>query len=125
MDNLRNQFVDSERKNNLVSILRKRLQLCNDLAGRLAHELKRLGVSEINGKINDDKRFLELTNTILKLEYFLEPLRNLVPVAKSLLAIPSNDLLFEYFSYATIVEAIHSLGFVTSDIGEGSPVPFY
>ena len=122
---LRSQFETSNSKLSVVSIVKKRLQQCCEVANHLVSILEDLGVKNISGIIRNDSRFGELTQNIIKFEYLLNPLRNLNATAENLLAIPSNDLLFEYFSYALVVEGVQSLGFVTSEVGEGSPIPFY
>lgn len=124
---LRGEFDSRESKSNLIQITQIKLQTSNEIAGQLIYQLETLGVKSSSVEIKDDSRFGELTRNILKLERLLMPLRKLSSVQDSHLAVPSNDILFEYFSYALFVEAIRSLGFVIRDIGEDarSPVPFH
>ena len=122
---LRSQFETSESKLNLIQIIQKRLQISNEIVGQLIFRLESLGVKSISGEIKDDSRFRELTQNIMKLECLLMPLRKLSILHENLLTIPSNDLLFEYFSYAMMVKAIEELGFVICEVGSSAPVPFY
>ncbi|MDA9780200.1 hypothetical protein N9B84_04600 [Amylibacter sp.] len=122
---LRTQFETRESKSDFININLTRLQLCNEITGKLINDLEGLGVKAISGDIKDDSRFGELTQNVIKLERLLMPLRKLSILHKSLLAIPSNDLLFEYFCYGLMVETLKSQGFVICATGSGSPVPFY
>tara|TARA_B100000767_G_scaffold66261_1_gene62665 strand:+ start:4948 stop:6999 length:2052 start_codon:yes stop_codon:yes gene_type:complete len=122
---LRTNFETSSSKVDLVQIIRTRLQLCNDIIGKLIDQLERLGVNTTSGKIGEDSRFGQLTQSIMSLEYLLMPLRTLSILSNSLLAIPSNDVLFEYFCFALVVESLQAQGFAICEIGTGSPLPFY
>ena len=122
---LRTNFETSSSKIDLVHIIRTRLQRCSDTTGMLIAHLENLGVQASPDRIGQDSRFGELMQSILSLEHLLLPLRKLNKLNSSILALPSNDVLFEYFCFALVVEALLAQGFVIRETGIGSPLPFY
>ena len=122
---LRTNFDTPKSKFDLVYIIQARLQRCSDITGRLIRQLENLGIQIDMDKIGDDSRFAELTNSILTLETLILPLRKLDKLKNSILAIPSNDVLFEYYCLALIVESLKTQGFVVRETGTGAPLPFY
>ena len=119
------QFANKNNKLNLIEIIVRRLHLCSGLLQVFISQLKNLGVRPRSINVKYDVRFIELTNTISALDLFLKPLRQLDQVSKNYLALPSTDYLFEYYSYAVVINGFKEIGFDISDFGEGVPVPFF
>jgi hypothetical protein len=119
------QFQNKKNKLNLIDIIQKNLQLSSDLLQNIIYELKKMGVKVSNKSINYDARYIELTGAIISLDQFLLPLRDINSISNSLLAIPSTDMLFEYFTFALFVENLQAIGFEINDIGDDYPVPYF
>jgi hypothetical protein len=119
------QFQNKKNKLNLIDIIQKNLQLSSDLLQNIIYELKKMGVKVSNKSINYDARYIELTGAIISLDQFLLPLRDINSISNTLLAIPSTDMLFEYFTFALFVENLQAIGFEINDIGDDYPVPYF
>ena len=123
--NIRNQFDNDLKKHNVISFHQNKLILLKNNISKILYKLEKMGIKKTPKLISLDPRYRDLSLSIKALDQYNNLFKNFDSLSQKMLGIPSLDLLFEYFCFAKITEALIKNSFEVSDISTEHAIPFY